>query len=249
MNRLDSKMTDMIIPKYIHYCWFGSNPLPKKYVLYMETWKKYFPDYKIILWNENNFPVEQFEYAKEALKAKKMAFVSDVARVYALEKMGGVYFDTDVEVLQSFEDILKGKKAVLGTESEQENSIGTGFMAFVPHHPVCQRMLQYYSKHKFLVDENNFDTTPNTHILADILYKEYALRPSEKMQKAEDIVLYPQEYFTAYNGFTGRNEITNHTYCAHHFAGSWSTPIGKIKGWFRRKRNRALSVIYSIYKK
>lgn len=232
-----------MIPKIIHYCWFGNKTLPEKYVTYINTWKKFFPDYRLICWNENNFPIDKYPYAEQAMKVGKWAFVSDVARIYALAKMGGIYFDTDVEVIRNFDDLLEGEKAVLGTESESECSIGTGFMAFVPEHNICKKMLEYYERNSFLMEDGTFNMIPNTHILADILKSEYSILPKDEIQVAEDLVVYPQEYFTAYDGFIGKSIPTENTKCIHHFAASWSDKKGKVKGWLIKRRNRIVSIL------
>ncbi|MBE6976536.1 MAG: glycosyl transferase [Ruminococcaceae bacterium] len=213
------------IPKYIHYCWFGGNPLPKQFEKYIATWKKWFPDYEIIRWDESNFPIHEFAYAREAMEAGKMAFVSDVARIYALNKMGGVYFDTDVEVVGSFDRILEGEVAVLGTETAGE-TIGTGFMAFVPGHPLCQKMLHYYETHSYLEQDS---TLSNTIILAELVAKQYGIAPAERLQRGADVVIYPSRYFTAFDGHTGRYLITKDTCCVHHFAASWFSPGRRLK--------------------
>ena len=135
------------IPHIIHYCWFGEKPFPKRYKKYIETWKKNLPDYTVMKWDENNFPIDRYIYAKEAMQAEKMAFVSDVARIYALYEYGGIYFDADVEVLKNFSVLLEGHSAVLGTEDEGK-TIGTGFMAFTPKHEICLKMLEYYKNNK-----------------------------------------------------------------------------------------------------
>lgn len=228
----------MRIPKYIHYCWFGNKPLPKQYEEYINTWKEKFPDYEIICWNETNFPIELYKYAQQAYEMKKMAFVSDVARVYALNTMGGVYFDTDVEVLKPFDKLLSEQDAVLGTESEV--AIGTGFMAFIPHHEITEAMLEYYKMHRFMDDRGMLSLIPNTHILANLLNEMYGMRPAEYIQSNDRCVVYPQEYFTAYDGYTGKNIITKETYCVHHFENSWSSPMEKVKGRMIKIRNRLL---------
>lgn len=214
-----------VIPKYIHYCWFGGRALPKQYQAYINTWKKFFPDYKLIRWDETIFPIDQFVYAQEAMEAGKMAFVSDVARIYALEKMGGIYFDTDVEVIRSFEDILIDENAVLGTETEGQ-TIGTGFMAFTPGHRICKKMLEYYKSHSY---KDQSATLSNTIILASIIKEEYGITPDSSIHRSSDLIIYPQEYFTAYNGYTGRHKVTDKTYCIHHFSASWFSPARKMK--------------------
>ena len=225
------------IPHIIHYCWFGGKPLPEQYQKYIETWKKFFPNYKVMKWDESNFPVEQYSYAKEAMQTGKMAFVSDVARIHALYEYGGIYFDTDVEVLKNFSELLEGQCAVLGTEDEGK-SIGTGFMAFIPKHEICAKMLDYYNKNSFLDQSASMS---NTQILAEILRKEYDIEPLEKIQKFNDVIIYPSRYFTAYNGVMGRTEITNDTFCVHHFGASWHSPIRKII-------NKVKSIINRLFK-
>lgn len=223
-----------MIPKIIHYCWFGNKPLPSQYKNYVDSWKKAFPTYKILEWNENNFPIEKFEYAKEALEEKKYAFVSDVARIYALYEYGGIYFDTDVEVMRNFEDLLKGKEAVLGTETIGE-TIGTGFMAFSKEHKICKKMLDFYKNNSFKKQDSLLS---NTKILAKIIEKEYKVYPSENIQNIGNIIIYPPDYFTAYNGVIGKIQITKNTRCVHHFAASWLPPKNKLKMWLNNIFNR-----------
>lgn len=218
------------IPHIIHYCWFGGKPLPKKYEKYIETWKKAFPNYKIVKWDENNFPVDKFKYAEEALNAGKMAFVSDVARMYALYEYGGIYFDTDVEVVKQFFELLRNKGAVLGTESENF-TIGTGFMAFVPKHNICKKMINYYENNSYLEQSS---TMSNTQILANLIEKQYNIKPLEKIQEFEDVIIYPSEYFTAYNGVTAK------TCCIHHFGASWLSPTRRFKDKIKHLINRII---------
>lgn len=224
------------IPHIIHYCWFGGKPIPAQYEVYLQTWIKAFPDYKIIKWDENNFPIDHYDYAKEAMQVGKMAFVSDVARIHALYEYGGIYFDTDVEVLKNFSELLKGQRAVLGTEDEGK-TIGTGFMAFVPHHGICAKMLDYYRNNSFLEQDS---TMSNTQILARLLRNDYNINPLEKIQRFSDVVIYPSRYFTAYNGVKGRIEVTQDTYCIHHFGASWLSPTRRLKDKIKTLRNRII---------
>lgn len=227
-ERMNNDINMNNIPHYIHYCWFGKE-MPNKYKKYIESWHKFFPDYEIIKWDENNFPINEYPYAMQALQAKKMAFVSDVARMYALEKYGGIYFDTDVEVIKSFDDILTGKKAVLGTET-QGATIGTGFMAFCQHNIIPQTMLEYYKKHDYSSQDAILS---NTIILAGIIEKLYGFKPLNIKQENEDVIIYPNEYFTAYDEYFGKLCITDNTCCIHHFAASWFSPYRKMKDKIR----------------
>lgn len=238
-----------MIPKYIHYCWFGKRKMPDKFKKYIDSWKKFFPDYNIIEWNESNFPFSDYLYAAQALERKKYAFVSDVARVYALEKMGGIYFDTDVEVIRSFEDILKDKSVVLGTETVKEFTIGTGFMAFPAGHKILKILLGYYRDKKFVLDNGQEDIKGNTRLLAELLDREYGIRPSDDIQIKYDVVVYPQDYFTAYDGERGVNVLTENTYCVHHFAASWFSPYQKMKIKLKLKLKMICKNIFLTIKK
>ena len=140
----------MAIPKTIHYCWFANNDKPDKIKSYINSWKIHMPDFEVIEWNESNFDVNKLEYTKEAYNMKKYAFVSDVARIEALYKYGGIYFDTDVEVFKSFDDILY-KRCVLGFEEEEY--VATSMMACEPNHPLIKKFLELYNNERF-VDEN-----------------------------------------------------------------------------------------------
>lgn len=224
------------IPHLIHYCWFGGKPLPTKYEEYLKTWAIAFPDYKIIRWDETNFPIEQYEYAVEAMRAGKMAFVSDVARIHALYEWGGVYFDTDVEVIKDMRPLLCERSAILGVESAY-CTIGTGFMAFRAKHQICGEMLEYYKSHSFFAQDNNLS---NTQILANLIKKKYNIELEDKEQEFEDLILYPSTYFTSYNGLIGKNEIVNDTYCVHHFSASWHSPI-------RRFKDRTKMILHRIF--
>lgn len=120
------------IPKIIHYCWFGGKPLPKSAIKCINSWKKLFPDYEIREWNESNFDVNMIPYTKEAYVAKKYAFVSDFARFWILHEYGGIYFDTDVEVIRPMTDILL-KGAYFGMENYSSINPGLGMAAPIGH--------------------------------------------------------------------------------------------------------------------
>ena len=117
-----------MINKVIHYCWFGGQPLDSRGKKCLESWKKYFPNYEIIQWNENNFDVSRLDFMSQAYKDKKWAFVSDVARLLIVYENGGLYFDTDVEVIRSIDDLLEND-AFFGFENDSFVATGLGFGA------------------------------------------------------------------------------------------------------------------------
>lgn len=147
-----------MIPKMIHYCWFGGNPLPDEVKKYMETWKKYCPDYEIKEWNERNFDVNQNQYCSEAYEAKKWAFVSDYARLKILYEHGGIYMDTDVEVCKPL-DHLASYAFWSGFESKSQ--IPTGIMASCRDNELLEYLLSYYDDKYFRNENGSFDTTTN----------------------------------------------------------------------------------------
>lgn len=222
-----------MIEKIIHYCWFGNKKIPKKYKKYILTWKKYFPDYEIIEWNERNFPIDDYPFAKEAYESGKYAFVSDVARMHALYEYGGIYFDTDVEVIKSMDDLLLDNiDGIIGEESIDMKSFGTGFIALKKHHEISKMFLEYYDTHTFFND-NKVSTFPNTLILAKILKEKYSIIPDGKIKKIGNINIFPSNYFTCYNDYIGKYYITNESRCIHHFGNSWGNKIGIFIGKVR----------------
>jgi len=229
-----------MVDKVIHYCWFGEKELPPEYKKYVEGWKKKFPDYQIIEWNEKNFPISEFKYAKQAYECKKYAFVSDVARIYALYNYGGIYFDTDVEVIKDFSSLLENATAVVGEESIEQKSFGTGFLFFEKKHKLMEALLNQYQLENFLLDSGELNTLPNTHRLYDLIKEIYNTEPNGINRQVDDLKIYSQEYFTAFDGFVGKTIITENTYCVHHFANSWSNKKSRFKNKLRIIFHRVL---------
>ena len=157
-----------MIPKTIHYCWFGGNPLPDLAIKCIKSWKKYCPDYEIIEWNEKNFDLQYNTYVREAYEAKKWAFVSDVARLFALVNYGGIYMDTDVEVIKSLDDLLL-YQSVSGFESETQ--IPTGLMACEKGNRMFQEFLNDYEGKHFIRDDGSLDLTTNVTYITNICLK------------------------------------------------------------------------------
>lgn len=193
-----------MIPKIIHYCWFGKNPKPKIAESCISSWKKYLPDYEIIEWNEDNFDVEQNTFVKTAYQNKKWAFVSDFARAKALHEFGGFYLDTDMEIKNSLNDFLH-HKAVCGFEMK-----GIPYSAFwgaEKGHVLGERMIDYYLK-------NPYKEEPNTAIFSKLLVREFGADPdSDTFQELKaGIALYPSTYFSLDLPIN---------YVTHHFSGSW----------------------------
>jgi mannosyltransferase OCH1-like enzyme len=208
----------MAIPKIIHYCWFGTNKLPETAKKCIESWKKYFSDYEIKEWNESNYEVNKIIFTKEAYEVKKYAFVTDYARFDILYNYGGIYFDTDVEVIKSFADILLNK-AFMGFERRGHVASGLGFGA-EPNNAIFLKVLNYYRKQHFILRNNAYNTKTVVSIVSEIL-KEYGLKNEDIIQDVAGIRIYPEEYFSPKSFITGITTITAKTHSIHHFEGSW----------------------------
>ncbi|MBC7764902.1 MAG: glycosyl transferase [Hyphomonadaceae bacterium] len=207
------------IPKIIHYCWFGKSPLTPLAKKCIRSWKKYCPDFKIMEWNEENFDIHSNLYVKQAYEAKKWAFVTDYVRLYALQMFGGIYMDTDVEVIKKI-DVFLSHNAFLGFE--EKDHIATAIMGAEKGSKWVERFLEYYKNKSFINEDNSFDMTTNVITITRIMRKHYNLQLDNTLQELEGgLVLYPQEFFCPKDFFTGKINKTQNTYTIHHFNGSW----------------------------
>ena len=239
-----------MIPKKIHYCWFGGNPLPESAKKYIETWKKYCPDYEIIEWNETNFDLNQNQYCKEAYEAKKWAFVSDYARFWILYRYGGIYFDTDVEVLKPLDKIIE-KGPFMGCERDADKSgmttiavapgLGLGVnpglgLGVNPGLGLYKEILDLYENLHFKNKDGSLNLKTVVQYTTEVLIK-HGLKKSNQIQKCAGVYIYPREYFCPKNIDTGALEITENSYTIHHFEGTWLTP------WLRFRHNIKLLLV------
>lgn len=220
-----------MIPKVIHYCWFGHKPLPPLAKRCIKSWKKYLPDYEIKEWNEENFDVNIIPYTQEAYEAKKYAFVSDYARFWILYHYGGLYFDTDVEIVKKMDDII-GYGPFMGCESIIEYnginlpSINPGLgIGAIPGLIFYKKILSFYSLLNF-VNNNCLNLKTVVDYTTELFYK-FGLKQSNDIQKVADIYIYPIEYFCPISVVDGKLRITSNTRTIHHFAQSWQSPIRK----------------------
>lgn len=216
-----------MIPKKIHYCWFGENPLPETAKKYMNTWKKYCPDYEIIEWNEKNFDITQNQYCQEAYKAKKWAFVSDYARLKVLYEYGGIYMDTDIEVIKPLDDLLRYNWFA---GFEEENRIQTGIFGAEIKNEFIKRLLNDYQNRHFISDRNKYDLSTNVQFITQKLKDDYNIQLNNIYQIfGNNYVLLPFDYLCCKSYLTGKICITKNSYTIHHFDGSWLNSYGKIK--------------------
>ena len=206
-----------MIPKTIHYCWFGGSPLPELAQKCIESWKRFCPDYEIVRWDESNFDLSYNDYVREAYEAKKWAFVTDVVRLYVLVNYGGIYMDTDVEVLKPLDELLQ-YEAFSGFESQTK--ISTGIMASVIGQKLFMEFLNEYNEIHFIKADGSYDLTTNVIRITNTCLK-YGFVPNNQRQTVKGFTLFPKDYFCPKDYKTGITEITDNTYANHHFEGSW----------------------------
>lgn len=226
-----------MIPKIIHYCWFGGNPLPKEAQRCIESWKKHLPDYQIMEWNESNFDINSNQYVKEAYESRKFAFVTDYVRLYALVKYGGIYMDTDVEVLKSYDPFLH-HTAFSGFENN--NYVPTGMMASKKGGKWVTELLEEYNTRQFILPDGTFDTTTNTHTITQNMLSHGLIQNNTYQDFPELVTIYPSDYFCPKDHADGVIKLTQNSVCIHHFAGSWLPHSIQ----FRHKLKLAFSKIF-----
>ena len=210
-----------MIPRIIHYCWFGGNPLPKSAQRCIASWRKFMPDCEIREWNEQNFDVNAHPYTRAAYAAGKYAFVSDFARYKILEEWGGIYFDTDVEMVASIDDLLK-LGAFMGLEDAQPPTVSSGLvMAVEAHHPIIQEMLDFYDAQAKEDTTAMLDTGIVVSGMTEIFIHHGFVREN-RYQEVAGISLYPSEYFDPMDNATGRIKQTTNTRTIHRYDRTWS---------------------------
>lgn len=214
-----------MIPKIIHYCWFGGNPLDEKSKRCIESWEKFCPDFTIKEWNENNFNVNTCQYVKEAYDAKKWAFVTDYVRLYALNNEGGIYMDTDVEVVKPIDCLLK-YSTVSGFEASDR--IPTGLIGSEPNSPIIKTLLNEYESIHFIEEDGTLNQTTNVERITKTLLK-YGLQQNNKMQTVNGFTLLPSDYLCPKDLLTGEIHLTNNSLVIHHFSGSWVSKKSRLR--------------------
>lgn len=220
-----------MIPKIIHYCWFGKGEKPKKIKECIESWKTILTDYQIIEWNEKNFNYNELLYAKDAYEARKYAFVSDVARVKALYEYGGIYLDTDVIVYKSFDRFLN-HKCVLGFEEGQY--IATSFMACEKNFSLMKEFYELYQHSSFYDERGQIISGTNVTKLTNLLLDYGLIRNNQYQELNNHIAIYPQDYFSPYDYGNCIKQNTNNTICEHLFLVSWMSKKEHLKKMLKK---------------
>lgn len=232
-----------MIPKIIHYCWFGGNPLPKSAKKCIASWRKYLPDYEVKEWNESNFDVNIIPYTSEAYKMKKYAFVSDYARFWILYKYGGLYFDTDVEVIKPMDEII-ARGPFMGCENEATSDamgdtpgfnlgvnpgiglgVSIGFAMYA-------EILDYYKDMHYILKDGALSKETVVTITTDFLCKK-GLKNVSIPQVIDGLWIYPKEYFCPLNVLTGKMRKTRNTCAIHWYDGTWLSPKQKLASFIK----------------
>ncbi len=232
----------MSIPKIIHYCWFGGKPKPPLAEKCIKSWKKFCPDYEILEWNEENFDLSAAPlYVRQAYEAGRWAFITDYVRLKALTEMGGIYMDTDVEIIRSLKPYLK-HQAFVGFEAADR--VQTGLMACEKGFPLFQEFMEHYHTARFLKPDGTPDVTTNVTVLTRLCQK-YGLKLNNQFQSVQGLAVYPKEYFCPVEFDTEKLHKTRKTVTIHWFAGSWHTELElqelrKERQWRERDRRSNL---------
>lgn len=206
------------IPKVIHYCWFGGAPIPEQYKIWMDSWHKYCPDYDIVEWNESNYDITKNTYMHQAYENRKWGFVPDYARLDIIYNHGGIYLDTDVELVQSLEELLY-QKGFAGFEDDKSVALGLGFGA-VKGLPIIKSMMESYENMKFVNQDGSLNIVASPYIQTQVLMK-HGLHADGEYQIVEDLTIYPEKMLSGKNWITRRVALQPYTRAIHHYAGSW----------------------------
>ena len=222
-----------MIPKIIHYCWFGKGALPSSAKKCIDSWRIFFPEFEIRQWNEDNFEIDKFDYTREAYAAKKYAFVSDFVRFWALYYYGGLYFDTDVEVVKDFSDILK-KGPFMGFELNPINDTNKGMrinpglgIGVTPKHPFYKTLLDQYECMHWVSYAESEGMMPTVVDYTTDLFLKKGIKIQNGIQCIDGIYVYPESYFCPISINSGKLSISEETHSIHWFNQSWQSPIRK----------------------
>ena len=251
-----------MIPKIIHYCWFGRNPLPESARKCIASWRKFLPDYEIWQWSEEplhdnanvdlnhlydklmGFDVNSIPYTQEAYEAKKYAFVSDYARFWILYKYGGLYFDTDVEIIKPLDDIIE-RGPFMGIEVRAKEGeypqVAPGLgLGVTPDHELYKVLLDKYATLRFLNEDGSLNQKTIVKYNTEVL-REQGLRPSNDLQEVAGVWIYPADYFNPLDSLTGKLKLTDNTRSIHWYMNSWSDSSA-FRQWLSRMSHRLLGM-------
>lgn len=226
----NGKLLGNMIPKIIHYCWFGGNPLPQNAEKCIESWRKYLPDYEIKRWDESNYDVNSIPYTRDAYSAKKYAFVSDYARFWILYHYGGVYFDTDVEVMRSLDDIIS-EGPFMGVEQQDDYKITVApglCLGAEAQNEFLGLLINRYETLSFIEPDGSLCLKNVVDITTECFLSE-GLKNTPEIQQCCGFKIYPKDYFCPIDYTTRELRITANTRTIHHYAESWVPKSTRVK--------------------
>ena len=224
-----------MIPKIIHYCWLSGDEFPHEIKRNIDSWKALLPDYEFMLWDTNRFDLEQWPFAKEAFEKKKYAFASDIVRLYAVNKFGGIYLDTDVQILKKFDALLHLPYFV---GLEYENIVEAAIFGAEKNSDWLAQCLKYYDNRSFIKADRSYDITIAPAILKMQLQKEREIisMTASQVKEVDTLIqdkskffLFPFEYFSPKDVQSGKIHSTENTYTIHHFNSSWLPYFSKLR--------------------
>ena len=225
-----------MIPKIIHFCWLSNDAYPEKIQRCMDSWKKFLPDYEFVHWNFERFPRGKSKWVDQAFDVHKYAFAADYIRLYALYHVGGIYLDTDVEVLKPFDDLLD-LPYFIGKEPS-ETGVEAAVLGFEKGHPLIKDMLDSYEGREFISKDGDYDVYPLPYKFRACIESQYIYHPirtKEDFVAKEDVInIFPESFFSPKDFHTLQINVTDSTYSIHHFAGSWMTSSAH-ESWNEKK--------------
>lgn len=242
----------MAIPKVIHYCWFGTKELPKSAVKCINSWKKHCPDYEIRLWTEKDFDFSLNTYTREAYEQKAYGFVPDYIRLWIVYNYGGIYLDTDVQIVRSFDSLLS-KRAFAGMETPDYVSLGLGFGAEAGD-PLLRELMEMYDGLHFVNEDGTLNRVASPQYSTRLFCQHGFVRGEEppRIQQVDSFTVYPPEYFSPKSFETGITHVTKNTYSIHQYDSSWFTEeeqAHKLAHWRAcKKKDRQLRLRLAIRK-
>lgn len=218
-----------VIPKVIHYFWASENPMPDYLRQCVESWKKFCPDYELVLWDEKSYDVDQYTYTRQACDKKKWGYIPDVARLDILYRYGGIYMDTDVELIRNIDELLY-QPAFCGVEKWGVLNMG-GCSGAVPHHPAVKMLLDYRKDELFIRQDGSLNLeSSGAYETVPMLMRGYEINNTNQI--VSDMTIYASDYFHPYDYMSGETNLTENTYSIHHFNGGW---LNKEAGEARRR--------------
>lgn len=225
--------TKPLIPKKIHYCWFGKKKMPKFLSHCMNTWSRYCPDYEIICWNEDNYDLDRIPFAKEAYRQKKYGFVTDAVRLDILYEQGGIYMDTDVSLMKNLDELLY-QPAFVGVEKWGNINTG-GLSGAMPKHSMVKEMLEYRAGFHFVLEDGSLNMETNG-IYETVSFIKHGLKIDNSMQYINNVTVYPSRVFHPYDYMSCEEKIDEWTFSKHHFYGGWMDELNLLERYNTQKK-------------